>query len=361
MTLDKELEKEFAKLTEQDGWNGLDFWSRKINPKVVGKQKVKRAILITVASENDRFGDRGRCHLLMDGEPETAKSTLMMWLGHKLNYEFASHRTSEVGLTGDMSGDEIDMGVLPKANGEVVAIDELDKFKKKDRQGLLEAMSDGEVTLRGGGKEQQLQAEVRCIGGCNRTDNFSPELLSRFDWHFKLKKPDKDKTKDILDDRIDNFFREKDNYDGHDLHNYLQYIKHFQPRMSDEVRAKFKKLKDLFVEYVEEETSPRSGEAIIRVTFAIAKLNHRDVHEKDILRAMIELGTSETLEQDNEYKYIQKFGNMLNNGYLSENLKELIAEVFRDMLDRGYITDNERDQLRSALDKTGYTEEEEDE
>lgn len=267
----------------------LDYWARFINPKVTGLERVKKALLLSVASINDKFGDRGRIHVLMHGDPGTAKSELMMWLHHYLGARFATHRASDAGLMGGASGNEIVMGALPRADGHVICIDELDKFNKKDYAGLLEAMSDGRVTitLMKGEGEKTFKARVRVIAGCNSTERFPQELLDRFDFKIHLEAPKKHEEKQIIEDIIDSWFMEKPSYNGVELRAFLQWISGFEPNIPDETRRITKKLLKLYIDLREDEKgSIRRDESILRVAYTIAKLNRRDVMPEDIVRAI---------------------------------------------------------------------------
>lgn len=108
----------------ETGTDMLSFLAEQINPKVYGLLNVKKAIVLSLASTNDKWGDRGRCHLLMYGPPGTAKSALGEWLVHNLGIEGISHRSSDVGLTGCVVGKDIVPGALPCANESSIYIDE---------------------------------------------------------------------------------------------------------------------------------------------------------------------------------------------------------------------------------------------
>jgi len=267
----------------------LDYWAKFINPKVTGLEHVKKAILLSIASTNDRHGDRGRIHVLLHGDPGTAKTELMMWLHHFLGAKFTTHRSSDAGLMGGAIGNELVMGALPRADGHVICIDELDKFQKKDYAGLLEAMSDGRVTitLMKGEAEKTFKARVRVIAGCNKLDRFPPELLDRFDFKIHLTSPDKDDEKKIMEERIDTWFMEKPSYDGKELRAFLKWISDFEPKIPDETRKIAKKLMKIYIDMKEEEKGNiRRDESILRVAYTIAKLNRRNVTPYDFLRAI---------------------------------------------------------------------------
>ncbi|MFH0903917.1 MAG: AAA family ATPase [Methanobacteriota archaeon] len=284
--LDPEVIEQFKKLLS-DGTDMLEYWNKWINPKIEGMAPVKKALLLSMASHGDKFGDRGRIHVLMYGDPGSAKSQLMNWIVYQIGAKFCSQRTSKVGLTADASGDEIVLGALPKAHKGIICIDELDKFNDKDRQGLLEAMEEGKVQIDVGKHSALLDAEVRAIAAANRLTHFSPELLDRFDFKFELKGPVGEVDKKITCSIIDHWFEDKEGYDGFDLKNYLNWIRDFEPSIPREVRDKVKLLMCMYIDLDESiRGSPRRKESILRVAFTIAKLHRRNVEVKDFLNAI---------------------------------------------------------------------------
>lgn len=284
--LDPALIQQFEKLLS-DGTDMLDYWNRWINPKIEGMAPVKKALLLSMASHGDKFGDRGRIHVLMHGDPGSAKSQLMNWIVYQIGAKFCSQRTSKVGLTADASGDEITLGALPKAHKGIICIDELDKFTDKDRQGLLEAMEEGKVQIDVGKHSALLDAEVRAIAAANRLTHFSPELLDRFDFKFELKAPVGETEKKITCSIVDHWFEDKEGYDGFDLKNYLNWISSFEPSIPREVRDKVKLLLCMYIDLDEGiRGSPRRKESILRVAFTMAKLHRRNVEVRDFLTAI---------------------------------------------------------------------------
>ncbi len=284
--LDQEVIERFKKLLS-DGTDMLEYWNRWINPKIEGMAPVKKALLLSMTSHGDKFGDRGRIHVLMHGDPGSAKSQLMNWIVYQIGAKFCSQRTSKVGLTADASGDEITLGALPKAHKGIICIDELDKFTDKDRQGLLEAMEEGKVQIDVGKHSALLDAEVRAIAAANRITHFSPELLDRFDFKFELKAPVGENEKKITCSIVDHWFEDKEGYDGFDLKNYLYWISDFEPTIPREVRDKVKLLLCMYIDLDEGiRGSPRRKESILRVAFTIAKLHRRNVDVRDFLSAI---------------------------------------------------------------------------
>ena len=270
-----------------DGTDMVEYWTKWVNPKVEGLDHIKKAILLCVASHGDKFGDRGRVHLLMHGDPGSAKSVLKDWVVYHLDAESCSQRTTKVGLMGSATGDAITPGALPRAHGHVLCIDELDKFCNADRQGLLESMEEGVINIEAGGMTARLDAETRVIACANRLEKFSPELLDRFDFRIHTTIPTGEQEKKVICSIIENWFMGKDGYDGKELKAYIAWIKSFEPVISSDVRLMMQQLISMYIDLDESiRGSTRRKESILRVTYTIAKLNRRDVIVEDILSAM---------------------------------------------------------------------------
>lgn len=271
----------------RDGVDMLEYWSKQINPKVIGLEYVKQVVLLSLASAGDKYGDRGRIHVLMYGDPGTAKSAIGGWLVHTLGIIGASHRTSDVGLTGDARGDTITPGILPVANERAVYIDELDKFSEKDRYGLLESMEEGEVIIHAGKTHVRLPARCRVIAGANSIKDFAPELLDRFDFKVDLKIPGIDEEKEIIAQIVEAWREAKEGYYGEELRAYLDWIKSYEPKIPDEVRKMIAILIQAFIDMNEAvRGSIRKKESIVRVAYTIAKLNRRAMKAEDMLHAI---------------------------------------------------------------------------
>jgi DNA replicative helicase MCM subunit Mcm2 (Cdc46/Mcm family) len=282
---DDELDEKFAALVESEDM--LDYWAARINPKVVGMEDEKRAVMLSIASHGDKFGDRGRIHVLMYGDPGTAKTAIGSFLVFELGATGASMRSSRVGLTADASGNEITLGALPRANDGVIFIDELEKFDQHSLQGLLEALEEGRIQIDVGKTHTVIDARVRCIACANDiSKKLSRELIDRFDFKFEILKPDLEFKKKIMRSRVMHWFREKAGHDGLNLKNYLRWIRNYEPHISDGVRKSWMKLIEMYLVLTESEGSIREDESMIRIAVTISKMHHRDAIPDDMVRAI---------------------------------------------------------------------------
>ncbi len=272
----------------EDGTDMVAYWAQRINPKILKLEYEKTAALLSLASVQDRFGDRGRIHVLLYGEPGTAKSAIGDWLVHNLGIFGASHRTTDVGLTADVSGNEITIGALPQADGNAIYIDEVEKFRqKRDWYGLLESMEEGEIIITAGKTRTRLSARCRVIASANTIDKLPPELIDRFDFKVEMHIPELEEEKEIIVSVIDSWRREKAEYYGEKLRGYLEWIKNYEPEINEETREVFGELMQMFIDLNEEvRGSMRKKESLLRVVSTVAKLNRREVQTDDFIRAV---------------------------------------------------------------------------
>lgn len=285
--------QEFKKIVEEN--DALEYWKDYVNPKLEKMDDAKKAVLVSLASVKDAHGDRGRIHVLLHGDEGTGKSALSKWVSNELGHDHVSNRTTEVGLTGDMRGDEITAGALPKAHGGHLIIEETDEFSKGDRGGLLTAMSEGVVKMDGGGKSAELKAETSCIATANRIDDWRPELIDRFDFTIELEKPRKEEGAEIVKGRVDSFMRDKKDYDGKKLKKFLNWVKEHDPEIDDTTREEIKEILDQYIQKRDKDhVQVRQYERFLRIGLAIARLNHRDLQTEDVIRA-IEMTTGDVM------------------------------------------------------------------
>lgn len=284
VVIDEADEEEFQQLVEDD--DALEYWTERFAPKIIEMDVHKKAIILSLVSLGDMYGDRNRNHVLLYGEPGTGKSALARWVSSRIEAGFCSHRTTDVGLTGDARGEQITPGALPRNHGGVVCIDELDEFTNEDRAGLLEAMSDGEVSITAGGMQESFPAETRIIACTNRMDDFRPEFIDRFDFRLECDHPRGERAKRIVRQRLESWNKPKEGYSGVKFKKFLKWTREFTPTMSDDVRERGWEVIERTMEREEVEKGPRQYERYFRTAVSIARLNHRNVKPGDLERAV---------------------------------------------------------------------------
>ena len=151
---------------------------------------------------------RGDIHILLVGDPGTAKSTILRAVSRIAPRGiFASGKsTSGPGLTASVVRDEfgegrwtVEAGAMALANGGHLCADELDKMNKEDRLAMHEAMAQQEFHLSKAGIHTLIQTRCPVLAAANPkegrfdTTNFivgqidmPVTLLSRFDLIFSI-------------------------------------------------------------------------------------------------------------------------------------------------------------------------------
>lgn len=184
--------------------------ARCLAPSVIGHTDIKLGILMALVggpewNRPDGSKVRGRIHVLLAGDPGTAKSKLIGRIGryvprcvHVLGVE-ASRAGLSVAAVKDTDGRwMLEAGALVMGHKHVVALDELGHLDPEDQPGLLSSMEDGYVKSDRVVKAT-LPAETIVIAAMNpihgRFDRYTPlmeqlgiggPLKSRFDLKFCL-------------------------------------------------------------------------------------------------------------------------------------------------------------------------------
>jgi len=153
---------------------------------------------------------RGDVHILLCGDPGTAKSQLLRHVADVTPRGiFASGKgASAAGLTAAAIKDEfgegrwtLEAGALVLADSGVCCIDEMDKMSEQDRSSMHEAMEQQRVSISKAGMNVSLRSRCAVLAAANpklgRFDptmlsvgaqiNLPPTLLSRFDLIFPIR------------------------------------------------------------------------------------------------------------------------------------------------------------------------------
>lgn len=297
-TIEEELAfKEFVKDPE--------FYTKMINslaPSLYGHENEKEAVLLAIFGSPEEVREditiRGNIHILMVGDPATAKSQLLrsaVELSPRGMYAMGRGATA-AGLTAALHKDndtgewEISAGVLVLADEGIAAIDEIEKMREEDRVMIHEAMEQQTVSIDKAGYHVQMKARTAVIAAANpslgRYDQyksvfenlpkFPPSLFSRFDLIFKvLDIPNEQMDREVVDHIIENSDR-KSPIDRKLMRKYIAYSKRLKPKLSS-VAAE--SLKNYFVAVRKTYTSDqktfpfsyRQFEALKRLTLARAR------------------------------------------------------------------------------------------
>ncbi|WP_237698754.1 minichromosome maintenance protein MCM [Picrophilus oshimae] len=262
----------------------IDRLSRSIAPSIYGLEVIKKALVLQLFGGvrkvlKDGTTIRGDIHILMVGDPGTAKSQLLRYmtsLAPRSVFAFGKG-SSAAGLTAAAVRDDfgegrwtLEAGALVLADNGFAAIDELDKMDQRDTASMHEAMEQQSVTISKAGIMATLKSRCSILAAANpkfgRYDvtrtiaeqiDFPPPLLSRFDIIFKLvDTPNKDNDSRLAEHilmthRIGEIYRSIENtninidipdeekyipeIDKDLIRKYISYAKNrIFPRLSDE-------------------------------------------------------------------------------------------------------------------------------
>lgn len=294
----------------------LDILINSFAPKLIIDREIKLAILCYLVNAGYTEELREQIHLLIIGDPGTAKTQLKI-SAHELaekGIKASGTNASGVGLTGAVDRDPVlnvpmvTAGAMPMANNGHLFIDECEKMPKEEQQKILDGMESGEIPIAKWGLMETLPAHtsIFAIGNpvygrfdpykdVNEQLNIYPPLLSRYDMVIALEDL-KDETKDrAIGKSILNKFRPgNDNpEDGKTqigqelLKKYLAYARsNYNPvPVANEELDKY--LLDYYLESRAIGKDARSFEAVNRFAGAIAKLQlHDQINVEDYTEAI---------------------------------------------------------------------------
>ncbi len=284
-----------------------------IAPSIYGLEDIKLAIALQLFGgvphvQKDKSRVRGDIHILLVGDPSTAKSALMKVVSTLIpRGRYVSGKgVTMAGLTAAVVRDEeflggwvLEAGALVLSNKSLVAIDEFEKIEKTDQVALHEAMESQTISIAKASIVATLPAQTSVLAGGNpklgRFDPYMPvrdqlsvpeTLLSRFDLKFALY----DKPNPEVDEKIcDHIFNARHGDGGEVkpaiepelLRKYIAYArKNCFPRMTKEAFEEIKKFYLDLRSKAEEGPIPittRQLEAMIRLAEASARVRLSDV------------------------------------------------------------------------------------
>jgi len=295
-----------------------------IAPAIYGLWDVKEAIALLlfggvpkVLPDGTRI--RGDIHVLLIGDPGTAKSQLLQFVARiapRAVYTTGKGSTA-AGLTAAVVRDKqtgeyyLEAGALVLADGGVACIDEIDKMREEDRVVIHEAMEQQTVSIAKAGIVARLNARASVLAAGNpkygryipsrsisENVNLPPTILSRFDLIFVLKDTPNVERDRSLAAHIAAVHGEpeavKPPLDAETLRKYIAYARKFvKPVLDPKAREM---LTNFFVEMrrksLENPDAPiaitaRQLEALIRLAEAHARMALKNrVTEEDAAEAI---------------------------------------------------------------------------
>ncbi|MDD5416720.1 MAG: minichromosome maintenance protein MCM [Candidatus Aenigmarchaeota archaeon] len=278
-----------------------------IAPSIFGLDRIKEAVALQMfGGVSHVMGDgvriRGDIHVLLLGDPSTAKSQILKLISRVMpRGKYVSGKgTSAAGLTATVVKDEeitggwvLEAGAMILANKSLISIDEFDKIAKEDMVALHEAMSVQTISIAKASIIATLPAQVAVLAGANpklsRFDQFKgiaqqidiPEtILSRFDLKFVLKDiPDKVRDRKLAEHIVVtrlNPEKTEPMLNPDFIRKYVAYAKKYcQPQMTTEAANR---MADFYVNMRAKATGDsipitlRQNEALMRLAEASAKI-----------------------------------------------------------------------------------------
>ncbi len=306
----------------------LDVLAENIAPSIYGHEKIKEALVLQLAGGTrkvrpDGVVTRGDIHMLLIGDPGSAKSQLLKRIAKVApRARFTSGKgATAAGLTASVVKDEflggwsLEAGTLVLANRGFAIIDEMDKMGKEDRSALHEGMEQQQISISKANIQATLRCETTVIAAANpkfgRFDPYDlianqidlpPTLLNRFDLIFPIKDlPNREK-----DERVATFILQlhqnpslgQSQISTELLRKYFAYVRQkVNPAISDEA---LEELKEYYIRMRNSGASDESGvksipitarqlEALIRLSEASAKVRLGSMVTKEDAQKAIEL------------------------------------------------------------------------
>lgn len=191
----------------------VEALARSVAPSIYNMEIIKQTLVLQMfggvrKTMRDGTAIRGDIHILIVGDPGTAKSQLLRYMSEiSPRGVFAIGKgSSAAGLTAAAVRDDfgegrwtLEAGVLVLANNGLAAIDELDKMEPNDTASMHQAMEQQSITISKAGIYATLTSRCSVLAAANpvmgRLDpdkalaeqiKFPIPLLSRFDIIFKL-------------------------------------------------------------------------------------------------------------------------------------------------------------------------------
>ena len=304
-----------------------------IAPTIYGMDIIKEALVLQmfggVAKKMpDGTKIRGDIHVLLVGDPGTAKSQLLQRMSEMAprGIYTSGKGSSAAGLTATAVKDDtgrwtLEAGALVLADQGLAAIDEIDKMSTTDRDSIYQAMEQQIISVTKAGIYATLMSRCSILAAANpKYGRFDPDeniasqidlpipLLSRFDVIFKiLDIPNEKRDRDMADYILNvHLVGEKIMLGEEDavvkrhvqkvppelVKKYVSYAKrNIIPKLSDdalnEIENEYLRIRNKFKETHSVAITPRQLEAMIRLSEASARARLSDVvTREDALRAI---------------------------------------------------------------------------
>ena len=220
--ISEEDERQIQELAADE--NVFEKFAESIAPSIYGYEEIKKSLVLQLfggikKKRSDGTQSRGDIHVLLVGDPGTAKSQTLKFISTiapKGRYVSGKSSTG-AGLTATVVRDEflrgwsLEAGAMVLSNKGIVCIDEIEKMDPQDRSAMHESLEQQTVTISKANIQATLRSETSVLAAGNpkfgRFDPYQtvasqidipPTLINRFDVIFILKDiPDRGKDEAI--------------------------------------------------------------------------------------------------------------------------------------------------------------------
>jgi len=399
LSWDEKDVKKFEALAESDNW--LQQLRQSIFYDVVGHDEECEAVILQmfggVGKQRDGANKRGNFHILLVGDPGSAKSTLL-----KVAQQFcpkaiytAGTGISGKGLTASVVKDELlggytlEAGAIVLANNGVLMIDEMDKVEGDFKNALHEPLSDETVSVNKANIQATLIARTAVLGAANPKYGSYSEfdsiytqidmpstLINRFDLVYPIRESklteqdDYDIARKIVSRGAYNESIQQP-FDREFVKKYVAYAKTIHPIVPEKIQIflaeKYQSLKKAKKAGSEAGTvslpiTPRNIEGFLRVIEAVARSRlHKTIQPEDA-----NLGYKKVLYSLSQLGIDPDSGDAFSK-YTVEGVEVKTSYTKRDLLSRTRFLVHERtagkkdelfdgEELREVLKGEGYGE-----
>lgn len=317
LILSKEDIKQIKKFAKEE--NCFEKLSQSYLPKIFDNEEIKQALILQhIGSSFDN--QRNDSHILLLGDPSTAKTEMITEsISYNVRFVYASGTSSsKAGMTATAIKDELtgawvlEPGVLPRANGGIAGLDEMDKLNGDDEECMTEALEQQRISVNKANISTQLQTKCSFLAGANpkfsrfvddieitKQINFKAALLSRFDLIFLIR----DTADELKDYKLINHMFQSHTDESKDISpeyskdfikKYIYYCKtNFKPKLTKEVVELIAKyyvqIRQCSTENQLINFTPRQIKGISRFACAYAKFHQTNIVTEEHIRYAFKL------------------------------------------------------------------------
>jgi DNA replicative helicase MCM subunit Mcm2 (Cdc46/Mcm family) len=282
--------KAFKKFSEIAKQKILEY----IAPNIFGLEHVKKAAMLQLFCPEI-------IHILLLGDPGTGKSKILKSVSdlHSPSVFGLGSGISGAGLGLTVKGDKVIEGLLPKANGGLCCIDELNLVNKAEYGYLYSAMEEGFVAYDKANSHVRLDAKIRVLAAANPAGDkfvgrmldtlqkqipFQSALLSRFHLIFIIRRLDVEGFVHVAKKIVTNDSIHLPKEDINFIKRYVDHCETFDVKfpkdLEGEVMVFAERIKNREAEYIFEIT-PRAIVGMVRLCKASARLHMRKAVTKE--------------------------------------------------------------------------------